>query len=199
MGPRRPTGSAVLVTPVRPSLSLAETTTPERRSVQSPVPPFGALHAGNRVPVPLFSLQRRRVRDSHSQRAPRQRGAQGPPSACRRLPAASAHGPVSAAERRPRVRRCVGSYGGTRGGPAGVAVAMATGKRSARAMAERSGHSPDSTGSSGGSAARTRGTRDPGWAEPCSSQRILWVPAGSIWLHSLCMHFYIYNLKAIMP
>ncbi|CAN8186958.1 unnamed protein product [Coccothraustes coccothraustes] len=162
MAPHRLTGSAVLVAPVRPSLSLAGTTTPERRSVQSPVPPLGAWHAGNRVPVPLCSLQCRRVRDSHSQNAPRQSGAQGPPSACRRPPAASSHGPVSAAARRPRVRRCVGSYGGARGGPAGVAVAMAMGKRSARAMAERA--EERSKGRTPGQAAapRCQGTRDPG-------------------------------------
>lgn len=163
MGPRRPTGSAVPVTPASLPLTFAETTTPKRRSTQSPVPPFGALHAGNGVPVPFCSHQCRRARDSHSQRAPRQRGTQGPPSACRRPTAASAHGPVSAAKRRPRVRRCVGSYGGARGGPAGVVVAVATGKRSARAMAgpaeERSerGRGAPANGSTGGSGRRRHG------------------------------------------
>lgn len=162
MGPRRPTGSAVLVTAARSPRALAETTTPGRRSVQSPVPPLDALCAGNRVPVPLCSRQCRRPRDSHPQRAQRQRGAQGPPRACGQPPAASAPGPVSAAGRRPRVRRCVGSYGGAKRGPSGVAVAMATRKRSA-AMAAAGLRNGPSAATAGPAAPGPDRTGQPPW------------------------------------
>lgn len=174
MGPRRPTGSAVRVTPALSPLALSETTTPERPRGQSPVPPLGALHAGSRVPVPLRSHQYRGLRDSHSQRAPRQSGGQGPPHACRRPPAASAHGPVSVAARLPRVRRCVGSYGGARGGPAGVAVAMVTGKQSAPWRPRALGTRPALQG---------------------SSQRLLWLSAPSTRRYTLCMDRYVFNLS----
>lgn len=134
MGPRRPTGSAVLVTPARSPRAPAETTTPERRSRQSPVPPRCAVRwepcprsallpsvlYGARLPFPARSTAARSPRATQGLQAPagrpRSRAGFG-----RRW--------------RPCARRCVGSYSGARRGPAGVAVAMATRKRSARAMA----------------------------------------------------------------
>ncbi|XP_063266840.1 uncharacterized protein LOC134557628 [Prinia subflava] len=188
MGPRRPTGSAVPVTRARSPLALAETTTPERRSLQSPAPPLGELHAGNCVPVPLCSHQCRGVRDSHSQRAPRQRGPKGRPALAggRRPP------PFPSRFRPPRGDRTSGAAWAAMAAREGVLRAWplpwrrVNGARAVAGAAEERNR------------ARPRQRREPGcglprhcerpWPTHCCPQRLLWFSAGSVLLYSLSIN-----------